>query len=301
MSSDINLNRLGIFKVVASLGSFSKAALTLKQPKSRISRNITALEKEMGVSLIYRTTRQFQLTAAGVDLYQKVVPHLSALENVIQSVDRHENIVSGLIRMTVPNDVGIELMAAYSFEFQKLYPQCKIDLLVDNKTIDLVSEGVDVALRFGALRDSTLKLRKLGWVQLKLFISPNLLKLSPALYKISDLEKINYVSFKKFENKRNTLKLTNQRTDAHLKLVSTFSSDNFFVNKQMAILGSGFCVLPAFLAKKDIQNTDLVQIFKEWSTEKVPISLLMPQQKTIPLRLKLFIEFLELKLKDALV
>lgn len=301
MSSDINLNRLGIFKVVASLGSFSKAALSLKQPKSRISRNITALEKEMGVSLIYRTTRQFQLTAAGLELFQKVVPHLSALENVIQSVDRNENIVSGRIRMTVPNDIGIELMAGYSFEFQKLYPQCKIDLLVDNKTIDLVSEGVDVALRFGTLRDSTLKLRKLGSVQLKLFISPGLVKLSPALHKISDLEKFKYVAFKKFENKRNTLKLTNLKTDVHLKLDSVFSSDNFFVNKQMAILGAGFCFLPAFIAQKDIQNGDLVQIFKDWGTEKVPVSMLMPQQKSIPVRLKLFIDFLEDKLKDALI
>lgn len=301
MSLDIDLNRLGIFKTVASLGSFSKAASYLKQPKSRISRNIAALEKEVGVALIYRTTRQFQLTAAGQDLFQKVTPHLSALESVIQSVEgSSETTVSGSIRMTVPNDIGIELMAKYSFEFQQAYPLCKIELLVDNKNIDLVSEGVDLALRFGSLRDSSLKLRKLGAVQLRFFVSPGLLRRSVALQKIGDLENIPYIAFKKHESKKKSMKVVSTKAEATLKLSPVFSSDNFFVNKKMAVLGAGFCFLPLFVAQKEIQSGELVPLFKDWGTEKVPFNLLMPQQKKAPLRLKLFVEFLEQKLKEVL-
>lgn len=301
MSHEIDMNRLSIFKVVASVGSFSKAAKQLKQPKSRISRNIAALEKEMGTSLIYRTTRQFQLTASGKELLQKVLPHLTALENVMQNLDNDADQVSGLIRMTVPNDIGIQMMADWTYEFQQRYPQCVFDLLVDNQKIDLVSEGVDLAIRFGALRDSSLKQKKIGSMQLGLFMSPGLFHRNSALHKISDLEKIPFISFRKTENKKANLKLVNQRNEeVHLRLQSVFTSNNFFVNRQIAVLGGGVCFLPLFIAQKELQSGDLIQIFKEWSTEKVPLSLLMPQQQKTPLRLKLFVEFITEKLKELL-
>jgi len=296
----VNLNRLILFKSVATLGSFTKAAQSLQQPKSRISRNIAALEKELGVALIYRTTRQFQLTTAGKELYQKVGPHLAALEGVIQNVDHQEKSVSGQIRMTVPNDVGIELMANYCFEFQQRYPLCQIDLLVDNKNVDLVGESVDLALRFGSLRDSTLKLKKLGTVQLRLFAGANWLRLTGPLTKINDLENLNYISFRRFENKKRTIRLTHPKGDIHLKVSSIFSSDNFFVNKKMMLLGGGFGFLPTFIAQKEVLSGELVSLFKEWATEKVAVSILMPQQKSTPLRIKVFLDFLELKLKEVL-
>ncbi|MFZ3228953.1 MAG: LysR substrate-binding domain-containing protein [Pseudobdellovibrio sp.] len=298
MSLDLDLNRLGIFKVVASLGSFSKAAIQLKQPKSRISRNIMALEKELGVSLIYRTTRKFQLSSAGQDLFQKVLPHFNALENAVKAIESNENSVTGLIRLTVPNDIGIEWMGKYIYEFQQINPSCKIDLIVDNKNIDLVGEGIDLALRFGNLKDSTLKQKKIGYIQLRMFISPKLLHHYLPVQKITELENIPFISFKKNENKKILVKLTNQKNEVLLKLDSKFSSDNFFVNKQMAIQGAGFCFLPAFIVQNQIQNGDLIPILKEWSTERVPLYLLTPQQVAVTLRIKIFTEFLILKLKE---
>src|SRR4051812_46114628 len=104
--SKVDLNRMGVFKAVAEAGSFSRAAASLRQPKSRISRQIAALEAELGVRLIQRTTRQFQLSPAGRELYQRSMGPLKDLTAALQELSQFSEQVGGRVRVTVPEDMG---------------------------------------------------------------------------------------------------------------------------------------------------------------------------------------------------
>src|SRR3989344_2676196 len=102
----MDLNKLHIFRDVVQAGSFTKGALQLKLPKSRVSRIISALERDLGVQLIYRTTRQFQLTQAGLELFNRLNPILHELKNTLDIVTTDEDELLGLIKVTVPEDLG---------------------------------------------------------------------------------------------------------------------------------------------------------------------------------------------------
>jgi LysR family transcriptional regulator for bpeEF and oprC len=104
-----NLNRLNVFKVVVLTGSFSKAALQLKIPKSLVSHQISALEADLKVPLFYRTTRSLQLTDAGRELYQNALPHLSEFQDALSFLGDTRSGVQGLVGVTVPEDIGVEL------------------------------------------------------------------------------------------------------------------------------------------------------------------------------------------------
>ncbi len=300
MSFVADLNKLQVFREVVKAGSFSKAALILKQPKSRVSRSIAALEKALGVQLIYRTTRQFQLTQNGKELFQRAGPLLIELNNTVEQLSAEGDEISGGLRLTVSEDIGTELIGKICHEFMTLFPKIQIAVLSSNQYVDLVKEGVDVAIRIGKAKDSTMIRKKIGTVELIFVMSPDLLNRCGNLNKPEDLESVSFLAFSALELKKCSLKLSKGKEVRHLKLATQFSSNNFFTLRQMAVLGSGLTVLPAFLARDFISDGRLVQVFKEWNLESSSVQILLPQQKETPQKIRKFIDFLAPRLAQYL-
>lgn len=294
---DIDLNRLLVFKVVVLTGSFSKAGQQMRMPKSRVSRQIASLEKELGVPLIYRTTRSFQLTTEGKDLFQRALPLLTDLESVLQNVGDTNADLQGTIRFTVPEDVGVELMGALCHEFQLAHPRVVIDLIVENRTVDLVKEGVDLALRMGKAKDSSLTVKKIGEVGLGVYAGPVLFQRFVKPQKLEDLTQLPYLSF--FGAEAHTLRLKSVKSQQVLKVKPCFNCNNFFVLKKMAMQGNGFALIPSYLVKESVARGELIALFKEWRAEEVPALLLYPPQKNMPLRLRAFIDFMGRRLQEV--
>lgn len=292
MLDSLDLNRVQLFREVVLAGSFSKAAARLRMPKSRVSRQIAALERDLGVQLIYRTTRQFRLTHTGNDLFHKTAPILSELRSSLEQVSSLSEEVAGLIRVTVPEDVGAELMAPICQEFMTLYPKVEIGLHAANAVVDLVKESIDVALRIGPTRDSSLVGRRIGSVGLILVASPEFLSRSGGISRMDDLERLPHLAFSQPGVRRHTLRVTNGKETRSLRLESAFSCNNFFTLRGMAAAGMGFTRLPAFLAREQIARGELVHLFKEWTVEKNPVMVLYPQQKEVPARIRAFVDFL---------
>ncbi len=296
---DVDLNRLQIFKVVVLAGSFSRAAIQLRMPKSRVSRQIAALEAEMGTALIYRTTRAFQLTEAGKTLFQRAVPLLGDLESVLQNVGESPTQTRGLVRMTVPEDVAVELMAGLIHEFQIAYPEVRVELIVENRVVDLVKEGVDLALRMGRNRDSALTTRKLGELRLQLYASPGLFARLSRPTKVEDLGRLPYLSFTGADVQ--PLQLRGPRGKVRVELTPHMACNNFFVLKKMTAAGNGFALLPSYLVAQELARGDLVPLFADWWSEAVQVSLVYPPQKTMPPRLRALIDFMARRGKERLV
>ncbi len=300
MALDQNLNRLQTFREVVLAGSFSKAAEILKQPKSRVSRNIAQLEKHLGRQLIYRTTRQFQLTQAGLDLFEKAAPLINELGQTLEKMLNTSGEISGVIRISVPVDIGSVLIGKICREFNLLYPKVRVVTLVTNEYVDLVKESIDIALRIGRTKDSTMIQKRIGAIGLIFVVSPELLNRYGALQKIEDLEKLPYLAFSSQDMKRYQVKVSNAKETRSLKFTPTFVSNNFFALRSMAIEGGGLTLLPAFLVRDSIRSGELVQIYKDWNTDPSPIHILIPHQKETPQLIRVFNNFLASSLVQLL-
>lgn len=291
MDHNYNLNKLVVFKEVVQAGSFTKAALNLKQPKSRISRIVSSLEKELGMQLIYRTTRQFQLSDAGEELFNRIAPLLNEIKNSLEFVTSESEDMAGTIRVTSPEDVGSELMAKLCQEFMELYPKIQISLHASTQLLDLVKESIDVSIRVSKSKDSTLIQKKIGQVQMIFIMSPNLFqKYKPR--KLEDLEKIPFLVFDAKNLKSTPVKVTNSRETKTIKPRPSFGSNNFGVLRAMALNNSGFALVPAFLVQDYLNRGELIHVCKEWRSEGTPIQILIPHQKEVSKKIRKFIDFI---------
>jgi LysR family transcriptional regulator, regulator for bpeEF and oprC len=294
---NLDLNRLQIFRAIVLNGSISKAAVQLGQPKSRVSRQLSSLEGELGSQLIYRTTRQFQLTPSGQELFSKAVPLLNELEGALATVATGTDEVSGRLRVTAPEDIGTALMGGISQTFLAMYPKVSLEIHVSNQRVDLVRDQFDLAIRIGKMKDSTLIQKKLGNINLVPYLSPELRSRMPALNSPSDLSRIPYVAFSPdFIAARKSLRLSNGSEVRPVEVKPIFVSNSFFVNRGFAVNGLGFTVLPPFLAKDFLARGELVPAFRDWVLEGSAVHTVIPNQKEIPQRTKKFIEHVRAQL-----
>ena len=167
----MNLDALATFVHVVGGASFTAAAKKLGVPTSTVSREIARLEETLGTRLLHRTTRKVALTSAGAKLYERVLPHVAALREAAR-VPEQDNHPAGSLRITVPNDLGTSYFAEVVAEFLALHPQVQVDVHLTARQVDVVAEGIDLALRIGKMKDATLVARRIGNLDAYLFASP---------------------------------------------------------------------------------------------------------------------------------
>src|SRR2546428_12669627 len=174
--STIDLNRVRLFVRVAEAGSFTGAARLSGLPTSSVSRAVAALERELAVRLIQRTTRRLQLTEAGRVYYESVSRALSGMDEAAAAVSELQDAPRGRVRITAPADLGHWLLAPSLVHFATKYPEVQLEVSLTQRIVDLVHEGFDLALRVGKLADNRLVARALGLVRAGIFAAPRYLK-----------------------------------------------------------------------------------------------------------------------------
>ena len=225
---------------LAELGSFTKTASKLKQPKSRVSRHIASLERDLGVELVRRTTRQTTLTQAGREFFQRISTSIHTLDNEVNLISDHSEELSGLIRMTAPEDMALTIVKDVILEFEAEYPKVCFELNVSNDYLDLVKENLDFAFRAGKLKDSNYKQRKLMDTKIILVASKEYLQMYGRPYKLQDLERHRLLTFSSigFDN----------FGKKELELKPVISCDSFPVLKSLALDNKGIAIVPEFFA-----------------------------------------------------
>ncbi|WP_224363912.1 LysR family transcriptional regulator [Hyalangium versicolor] len=301
MSRDIDLNRIEIFREVASSGSFTKAASKLRQPKSRVSRNISALETELGVQLIHRSSRHFRLTEAGQIFYVRMRGLLAQVREVISELTEKTHEVSGPIRLSVDEDIGQFLMSRICRDFLRLHPGVQVELHLSNDPVDLIGGSFDLALRVGRLKDSSILQRKLGETCLLLAASPGFLRENGGLPKEPvDLLGFPFLGFSGFGSFQQRLLLSKGGDECQIQVDSLFLSNDLLILKSMAMEGMGLAWLPEFLMKEELQSGSLVHVFRGWTSRFFPIQIVLPPQRDMPLRIKSFVDFIAAALQKEL-
>lgn len=291
---NLDLNRLQIFRAIVLAGSMSKAALQLGQPKSRISRQLSALESEIGSQLIIRSTRQWRLTQAGQSLLQNVVPLLNELEMTIERLSTNEEAVTGKIRITVPDDIATEMMGTICHSFSMLYPDVSLEIYSSNEMVDLLKNSFDLGIRIGTLRDSSLIQKKICDISLGLYTSPEMRGKYGTPSKLSELSLRPFLAYSSSALARQkSLRLSVQGSFESIAIKTIFASNSFFILRDMAVKGVGFTMLPNFVAKKAVENGHLVSAMPEATLESKTVQVVFPNQKDIPIRIRKFIEHLK--------
>ena len=172
----MDLNEIQVFVKVAQTGSFTQAAKQLQMPNSTVSARVSSLEKRLGVTLIQRTTRKLNLTPAGRSYYENCQKGLEQIVGAENEVTAGQGEPSGRLRITTPANVASTLMPDILTRFLQQYPKVELELILVDRRVDLVAEGVDLAIRAGELKDSSLIAKKLGVSYFATFASPAYLK-----------------------------------------------------------------------------------------------------------------------------
>ena len=161
-SAMVDLNDIAVFVKVAQFASFSRAAHSLGMPVSTVSRKVTSLEEQLGVTLLQRTTRKLSLTAQGRAYYDQCSEPLAHIVDAEQVLTEAQRQPEGLLKISVPVILGQEPFYEFVSAFLKKYPKIQVDLFVTNLFLDLIAENIDVGIRFGELKDSTIVAQRLG-------------------------------------------------------------------------------------------------------------------------------------------
>lgn len=296
---DIELTRL--FVKVVQFGSFSRAAESLRMPKSTVSKAISRLERETGTRLMVRTTRSLRLTAAGQAFYDTCLGPIQTLEEAQKSLFGQDQILSGLIRLTAPEDMGNEVLAPAIGELARRHPGLSFELLCTDQVVDLVREGFDFAIRLGRLRASGLKAKKIGELILVPVASPSYLKMKPRISRPADLGDGHELLALTVGSGMRTWVLRSRRGTENLELQARISSNQMSSLLRAARAGAGVALVPSFLCREDLASGRLVRVLPEWSSPGLPVSLVSPLASTSTARLKIVSEALIEAVRGALV
>mgnify|MGYP001812257765 FL=1 len=277
---------------VVEAGSISAAADRLGVAKSAVSRRLKELEKHLGVELFHRTTRQMNLTDTGRAFYHQAVRILDdVLEAEIATSQAHGTL-KGSLKIALPSSFGLMHMGPVINDFLKENPQVEFDLDFNDREVDLIQEGFDLAIRIANLPDSSLIARRFAPVKTVICASPDYLKQMGAPRSPDDLiehQCLVYSLLRDFEYWHLTDARGNEiKTRIHPYLKA--STGEFL--RDAAVEGRGIILVPTFIAYKEIESGALVTLLNEYSAFQINAYAVYPQTRHLSQRVRTFVDFL---------
>lgn len=296
MSKNIDLNDILAFVAVGKYGSFTKAAQSLGVPKSYVSRKILELEQRLKTQLIERTTRKVSLTAEGESYFAVCEKSLKEIALTEKSFELGHQIPSGNLRVTCPVEFGPILMRQVGKFFLKKHPQIQLEVVSTNTVLDFIKDRIDIAIRPIQLADPSLKSIQLGEFEWKLYASPQWKHInSQNLESFETLSNLDFIGFNPSlqSNKKWKIKLTNGASTKEFNFQPKVVSANLSVLIEALVEGIGTAPVPDILVEDLVKSKKLVPIFENWYCRKEKIAAVFLDQKNIPPRVRVFLDFLK--------
>ena len=285
------LDNIPIFVRVAQFESITRAARSLGMPISTVSRRLSVLESELGVSLLRRTTRRVTLTAQGREYFNQCQEPLNLLLEAERVLTQTQKKPEGLLRITVPVILSQEPFFNFLSAFLKDHAGIRIELVVTNVLVDLSAENIDLAIRVGELKDSSVIVRRLGTSAYHLVAAPEYLKARSRPVEPADLKAHDCVMFNAKNNEREWELVSGRRkVKVHVSGPAT-SRDINSVNA-LVVRGHGIGLLPSTYCDEAIAKGKLVRLLPKWTSSPIPVFALYSSRKFLPLRLSVFLEAL---------
>ncbi|WP_413613256.1 LysR family transcriptional regulator [Bdellovibrio sp. HCB-110] len=295
----MDLNEVAIFVKVVQVGSFHQAAKLLDMPNSTVSAKVSALEKRLGVTLLHRTTRKLQVTQAGQAFYARSLHAIQELQGAEEEVTSNQGEPQGTLRLTAPTALGSTLLPEVVSLCMKKHPKIHIELIFADRMVDLITEGVDLAIRAGELSDSSLVAKKLGVGYFAPFASAAYLKAHGTPTHPKELREHTCLQFAPLGKEKWEL-VNKAKSKVTVPMPGKLIADDLNVIKDLVLSGEGIALLPTFICESETKRSKVVRILPEWRSDVRPISFVYPPQKFVNPKLKAFIEIATDILKERL-
>jgi DNA-binding transcriptional LysR family regulator len=286
------LKRLAVFTAVVEGGGFTAAAARLGSTKAMVSAQVRRLEAELGQTLFTRTTRRVTLTENGQRLYRESAPLLRELEAVLDRAGDAGGALTGTLRITVPANVLPGNLSPRLARFAEAHPQVQLDLISTDAVLDLVGEGIDLAIRGSTvLRDSTLRAVRLDLSEQWVAASPDFLTRHGLPRKPEDLAGQRWVALSLL---RAPLTWTFSRNGARrtVRVQAAARCNSPSTVRELVREGLGVSVLLDYMLREDLSQGRLVRLLSDWTLPGVGLYAMYPASRHVPAKVRALIDFL---------
>lgn len=288
----MDLNAVNIFVKVVRANGITHAARELQLPKSTVSFKLRKLEDDLGVRLLHRTTRTLALTDEGRDYFAQAARLIDELHDAGRTAADRQGSARGLIRLTAPVDYGAAYLGRFVAGFRERCPDVVFEIDLTGRAVNLIDEGFDVALRMGQLEDSALACKKIQEIGQRLVAAPGYLKAQGAPQTLGAL--IRHACLVHSDHlKAGGWRLKDAQGVQLHPPTRAFACNSFVLLRELALLGHGICVLPDYLCAEALRSGRLVEVLPQFSLEPVPVFVVFPSRKLLPMRVRKFLDYLE--------
>jgi len=286
------LTRMRAFIDVVEAEGFSAAARRIGRSKALLSKYVRELEDELGALLLNRTTRQFSLTEAGHTYYKRAQEIVREIDSLADAVRDSSGDVKGRIKLSAPRTLADAAIGQSLIDFAKAYPDIVLEIHLDDRFVDLVEEGFDLAIRISRLENSSLIARRLSPFRLKICAAPSLLEKVGVPKAPQDLARMPCIID---TNGRWLSNWPFMKKDGEMMSVSVsgpMEVNSPLATRAAAIAGLGFAPLPDFIAQPAIESGELVSVLEDWVPRGGGIFAVYPHRRYLPGKVRVFVDFL---------
>lgn len=286
------LTRIRAFIDVVEAEGFSAAARKTGRSKALLSKYVRELEDDLGALLLNRTTRQFSMTEAGHTYYRTASDILKEIDNLADLVRENNQQLKGRLRVSVPRtfvdaDVGQSLI-----DFAKENPDLSLEIAADDRFVDLIEEGFDVAVRITKLEDSGMIARKISDFRVHLCATREFLDRYPALEHPSDLAHVPFIIDTNTRSQGNIRFVDADSTTFNVAISGTLEVNSPHATLRAALAGLGIAIVPDFIGRKAIESGQLLTLFNDYLPTDRGIYAVYPHRRYLPAKVRIFVDYL---------
>jgi DNA-binding transcriptional LysR family regulator len=285
-----DLQDMIFFVEVARALSFTRASKASGIPIATLSRRITLMEKRVGVRLFQRTTRRLALTEPGrryLDRCERIVQDAAAAQEVLKEAAER---LTGHLRLSMPIEFGLTLIAPIIDEFARLYPEITVDADLSPRPANFIDENIDVSIRLGEITNPSLIGRRLGNAARLFYASPSYLARHGQVAHPKDLSKHECI-LQSYMARPDVWRVVSAKNSVDVNVHGRFSTNNVSMTLKFAEQGHGIAALSPPIARQAFDDGALRQILVDWSLPPMPVHAVMTS-RLVPARVRAFVDFL---------
>ena len=283
---------MSTFVRVVEAGSISGAADRLGVAKSAVSRRLKELEEHLGVELFHRTTRRMNLTDTGRAFYHQSVRILQDVLEAELATSQAHGTLKGSLKIALPSSFGLMHMGPAINEFLREHPKIEFDLDFNDREVDLMQEGFDLAIRIANLPDSSLIARRLAPIKTVMCASPSYLEQMGMPKTPGDLSEHQCLVYSLLRDYEYWYLTGSNGREIRTKIHPYLKASTGEFLKDAAVEGWGIILVPSFIAYKEIESGTLVQVLKDYKPLQLDAWAIYPQTRHLSQRVRAFVDFL---------
>jgi len=287
-----NLRRLVYFAAVVETGSFTAAAERLGITKAVVSQQVARLEKEFRTSLLVRTTRKVQPTEAGQAFYQRCASILREAEDAFGELAEVVAEPAGTLRLTAPFDYGVSVVVPAIAAFARRYPNCKVDAVFSDRTLDLMSGNFELSIRVGWLAETNLQARQIGTFHQLLVAPPGMRSEIERLTGPADITGLSFVANTALRDPLHWNFFLNEIERQNVSVQASIFLDTTLAVREAVCQGAGLSVLPDYVVADDLKAGRLLQVLPQWSLPAGGVHAVFPSARFRPTKVRAFVDVL---------